>query len=134
MSEENVETFKRVEEAGADLDAEAICEHMDADVEWHPSLPALLGRTAVYRGHEGVRGLMRDFGESFAEVRMEFPDIRDLGDEVLAIGSIRTVGKASSAVTDSPLAYLVTFKSGKATHVRSFLDHQEALEAAGLSE
>ena len=65
---------------------------------------------------------------------MEFSEIRDLGDQVLALGHIRVIGKQSGVETKSPLAYIVKFKSGKATHVRAFLDHAEALEAAGLSE
>ena len=35
---------------------------------------------------------------------------------------------------DSPLAWLVRAKNGKAIWVRSYLDPKEALEAAGLSE
>jgi ketosteroid isomerase-like protein len=135
MSQENVETFKRVAEVGAHFDAEAIISDMDPAVEWYPALPSLLGgEGAVYRGHEGVREVMRDLGESFAESHMEFPDIRDLGDEVVALGRIRTVGNESGAVTESPLAYVVKFKNGKVTHVRAYLAHEAALEAAGLSE
>ncbi len=135
MSEENVQAFKRLAKAGTRFDAEAILQDTDANVEWHPVMPALLGgaRTA-YRRHEGVRELMRDFGESFAEARMEFTDIRELDDGVLGLGVIRAVGKESGAVTESPFGYVVKFKNGKATYVRAYLDHREALEAAGLSE
>jgi ketosteroid isomerase-like protein len=85
----------------------------------------------VYRGHEGIRELVRDLDEHFAEFNNEYSEIRDLGDQVLAIGHIRARGKASGAETVSPLAFLVESKDGKAIRVRTYLDPEKALEAAG---
>jgi ketosteroid isomerase-like protein len=135
MSEENVETFKRLVEGAAGLDAEAILADLDPDVEWHPAFPQLLGgERAIYREQEGIRLLMSELREAFAESDMEFPDIRDLGDRVLGLGRVCSVGKKSGVETESPFAFLVDFKNGRAMCVRSYLDHEQALEAAGLSE
>ena len=135
MSQENVETFERVTEAYKRRDVEAMLADLDPDIEWHPGLLASLGGEAtVYRGHEGIRELVRDHDEHFSEFNNEYSEIRDLGDQVLAIGHIRARGKASGAETVSPLAFLVESKDGKATRVRTYLDPQEALEAAGLSK
>jgi uncharacterized protein len=135
MSRENVEAFKRATEVGNRRDVEAILEELDPEVEWHPGMPAVLrGETTVYRGHEGVRELWRDLFEAFAEIHVEYAEIRDLGDRVLAIGRFRNRGKGSGAEVESPLAYLVEFKNGKAIRVRTYLDPKEALEAAGLRE
>ena len=87
----------------------------------------------VYRGHEGVRELVRDIDEAFAEA-VEIVEIRDLGDRVLAIGRLRARGKASGADTESPIGFLADFRNAKLTRVLSYLDPKEALEAAGLSE
>jgi ketosteroid isomerase-like protein len=46
-----------------------------------------------------------------------------------ATGRIRGRGTESGAVTDSPSAYLVRFKDGKAILVRTYLKAGEALEA-----
>jgi uncharacterized protein len=135
MSEENVKTFKRAYEAGTRPDTEALLDELDPEVEWHAALPALLGGEAtVYRGHEGVRDFMREFQEVFAERHMEFDEIRDLGDRLVAIGRLRNRGRASGAEVESPIAYVVDFKRGKVVLVRTYLDHHSALEAAGLSE
>jgi ketosteroid isomerase-like protein len=135
MSEENVEAFRRAVEAGTRFDAEALIEELDPEVEWHPALPAMVGGEAtVYHGHDGVRELINQFGEVMSESRMEFAEIRDLGDRVLALGRYYIRGKASGAETESPIAYLVDLKNGKALRVETFLDHQEALEAAGQSK
>ena len=102
-------------------------------MEWHPGLPALLGGEAtVYRGHGGARGLFRDLYEAFAELHLEFSEIRELDDRIVAIGRIRARGRESGAEIESPFAYLVRFKNGKAILIRTYLDPKEALEAAGL--
>jgi ketosteroid isomerase-like protein len=135
MSQENVEAFERAIEAGGRFDVAALLEELDPHVEWHPALPASLGgQTTVYWGHEGARKLISDFEEVFAESQMEFSEIRDLGDRIVAFGRIRNRGKGSGAAVESHLAYVVEFKNGKATRIRAYLDPKEALEAAGLSE
>jgi ketosteroid isomerase-like protein len=133
MSRENVEAFKRAVRANNRRDVEAFLEELDPEVEWHPGLPALLGGEAtVYRRHEGARAMFGDLYGAFAEIQFEFPEIRDLGDRLLAIGYMRARGKESGAKMESAWAYLVEFKDGKAIVIRTFLDPQEALKAAGL--
>jgi ketosteroid isomerase-like protein len=134
MSQENVETFKRTSEVGPRFDVEALIAEMDPNVEWHAGLLASLAgeQAAVFRGHDGVREMFRDFQDAFAESHMEFPDIRDLGDRVVGLGLFRNRGKASGAEVVSPIAYVVDFRDGKVAHVQTYLDHQQALEAAGL--
>jgi ketosteroid isomerase-like protein len=78
--------------------------------------------------------MFRDLAEAFAEVEIETPEIRDLGDRIVATGRIRTRGKESGAESQSPFGYLAEVKDGKAIRVRAYLDPNEALEAAGLSE
>jgi ketosteroid isomerase-like protein len=135
MSRENVEAFKQAVDAINRRDVEALLEKVDRDVEWHPGLGALLGGEAtVHRGHDGVRELLRDLYEAFAEFDVKVSEIRDLDDRIVAIGRIRGRGTESGADTDSPSAYLVQFKDSKAILVRTYLDPKEALEAVGLSE
>jgi ketosteroid isomerase-like protein len=61
-------------------------------------------------------------------------ELWDLDDRIVAIGSMRARGRESGAETESPLAYLIALKTGKAIQIRSYLDPRQALEAAGLSE
>ena len=135
MSEENVEAFKRFSDANNRRDVEALLAELDADVEWQSAvLGSLGGEATVHRGHDGVREMLRDLYEAFSEFRVEFSDVRDLGDRVFAAGRWVTRGEESGVETTPPLASVVDFKDGKAIRVRSYLDPQEALEAAGLRE
>ena len=135
MSQENVEAFKRGVEAYNRRDIDVLLQVHDPEVEWHSVLQMRLGGDAtVYWGHEGVRDFVRDLDEAFAELHIEVVEVRDLGDQVLAIGHLHARGTASGAETETPIAYLLDFKHGKAIRVLTYLDPTEALEAAGLSE
>jgi ketosteroid isomerase-like protein len=135
MSQENVEAFKRFADANNRRDVEALLAELDADVEWQSAvLGSLGGESTVHRGHDGVREMLRDLYEAFSEFKVSFYDIRDLGDRVVAIGRWITRGEGSGVETTPPLASVVDFRNGKAIRVRSYLDPNEALEAAGLRE
>jgi ketosteroid isomerase-like protein len=135
MSQENVEAFNRAVDAINRRDVEALLEELDPDVEWYSAiLMGMGGNETVYRRHEGIRDFVRDLYETFSEFPAEYSEIRDLGDRLVAIGRIRARGTASGAEIESPIGSVVEFKSGKGRRIRTFFDHQEALEAAGLSE
>ena len=135
MSQENVETFKRGLEAYNRRDVEAVLATVDPEVEWHPLLPVLLeGEATVYRGHEGVRELVRELDEAFPDLQSELSEVRDLGEQVLAIGQLRGRGKERGVKTKSDIVWLAELKNGKGVRIREYLDPDEALEAAGLSE
>ena len=135
MSQENVEAFNRGLDAANRRDIESFLETLDPQVEWHPGLAALLeGEATVYRGREEVREMLQDYFEAFADLRFEISEIRDLGDQILAVGEMRGRGTESGVEIESPWAYLIQVRNGKATHVRVYLDPKEALEAGGLSE
>ena len=136
MSEEHVDRFTRAVEAGNRRDFDLVLDFCDPEVEWHAGMTALVTgeAAAVYRGREGVRRAMQEglFG-AFDEVHLELTEVRDLGDRILGIGVMRARGAESGVEIESPWAWLIQLKEGKAIWVRSYLDREEALEAAGLS-
>ena len=133
VSDENVEAFERCVVAANSRDEEALLTELHPEVEWHAVLP-IVGGDATYRGHDGVQVFLREVWDVLAESRFEFPDVRDLGNRVLALGHFHVVGEASGVETESPFAYVVEFKDAKVFLVRAYLDHSEALEAAGIEE
>jgi ketosteroid isomerase-like protein len=62
------------------------------------------------------------------------PDIRDLGDQVLVLGTLRLNGRESGVQMENPLAMVARFREGPITHLKDYADRGQALEAAGLSE
>jgi ketosteroid isomerase-like protein len=137
MSREIVDAFKRGLDAYNRRDLDALMEELDPDVEWHPALAVLLGgERTVFRGHQGVRESIQEEDEALAVYQFEASEIRDLGNSVLAIGRIRARGRESGVQIESPFFSLVDTREGstKAIRLRTYLDLEEALEAAGLSE
>lgn len=135
MSQENVDAFKRALAAANRRDFDALLEEAHPEVEWHPGVQALLeGETTTFRGREEVRKGLQGLVDAFADLRLEVSEMRDLGDRVLATGRLRAHGTESGVEIESPWAYLVEYRSGKAIWIRAFLDPKEALDAAGLRE
>jgi len=135
MSQANVEVFKRAFDAINRRDDEALLSELDPEVEWHAAILMAMGGTqTVYRGHEGVREWLRDLYETLSEFHADYPDVWDLGDRTVAIGVVRGRGAASEAEIESPHGTVVEFKNGKGIRIRTYLDPEDALKAAGLRE
>jgi ketosteroid isomerase-like protein len=134
MSQENVEACRRAFDAlGTRRDTEAGLRYIDPEVELRS---AIVGGAEgnTYRGHEGVRRWMAESDATWAELRLEAEEYRDLGDDVLMIGRLVARGRESGVEIESPIAWLSTVRAGRIVRSRGYLDPREALDAAGLSE
>jgi ketosteroid isomerase-like protein len=113
MSQENLDAFSRGTDASNRRDFEAWLAELDPEVEWQSALPLLLTTGGgVYRGHERFREMLRELDDALDELTVEYSEIRDLGDRVLAIGRLHTRGNISGAATESSFAVLSDFKDG----------------------
>ena len=101
-------------------DIEAALPYIDPEVELHSTIiGGAEGNT--YRGHEGLRRWMAESDASFAELRGEVEEWRDLGDDVLQIGRVHARGRESAVELDSPMAWLVTLRGGRIVRARGYL-------------
>jgi hypothetical protein len=90
----------RVSRDGEQVKKPAQATVMDDGRGWFRTL--LGGEQTVFRGHDGVREMLRDLNEAFGEIHIEISEIRDLGDRLVAIGRTRAHGKASGAEPRRP--------------------------------
>jgi ketosteroid isomerase-like protein len=81
-----------------------------------------------------VRRFAQDTRDTFDVFQVEYPDVRDLGDRVLALGTLRIRGAGSGIETEVPSTVLARFRDGLITHLEDFGDRRRALEVAGLAE
>jgi ketosteroid isomerase-like protein len=72
--------------------------------------------------------------ESWDEFLALADEYRDLGDRVLWLGRLEGRGRSSGVPVSAPLDILYDLRDGKISRMHSYLDHREALRAAGLSE
>jgi ketosteroid isomerase-like protein len=132
MSVENVEIVKRLKAAFNEKDLEAFVAITTPDFEWTTSVMALEGE--VFWGREGIETYFERMREVWEEFRGLASEYRDLGERVLWIGRLKGRGRGSGIPVDVPLDVLYDLRDGKISRMHSYLDHGEALLAAGLSE
>ena len=131
MPQENVDAFRRAAQAISSGDVETALGIVTDDVVVRALRSGVEGE---YRGRAGVRRFFADNAENFDIFRLDYEDVRDLGDRVLAIGSIHIRGKGGGVETDFPSAGIATFRDGKLVRWEDFRERRLAVEAAGLAE
>jgi ketosteroid isomerase-like protein len=129
MSRENVEAFQRGADAISRGDVVDIPQLVHPDAVFEPLRSATEG---PYVGHEGMRRFIADTEEMFQLFRISYTDVRDLGDRLVAIGSIRMRARESGVETDVPSAAVVDYVDGLLWRYKDYGQARLALEAAGL--
>jgi ketosteroid isomerase-like protein len=130
MSEENVDRFVKGIEAFNRKDIPGVLRFMDPEIHFEHRLAALQGD---FVGLDGVRGWFADLAEYFENGQIHCPDVRDLGDQVIGLGTLRATGKGSGVETEQTFAVVARYRDGLCTEYIDFGDVDQALEAAGLS-
>jgi ketosteroid isomerase-like protein len=131
MSEETVESVRRVFEAVNQHDIGALDTLLSEEMEFHSVLAASEG--GVFRGRQGIRDYFREFDAVFDEYRTQIEDVIDTGENrVVAIVKFTGRGKGSGVTLDQHFGMVFTFQGEEITRMDSYFDTAEALEAAGL--
>ena len=131
MSEENVETVRRIYDAFAEGDFARALEEGEPDFEWIPPEQDIQGPV---QGKESLRRFLEDQNEAFEDFRVEAEELKVRGDQVLAFIRVSGRGRGSGVEFDIRAANLWTFRGGRLIRGQVFPDRREALRAAGLSE
>ncbi len=130
MSQETVDAFRRGTHAinRGDLDIE---ELIHPEVVFEP----LRSRTeGAFVGHEGMRRFIADTEEMFEVFQADYTEVRDLGERVLAIGTIRMRAKMSGVETDVHTAVIAEFRDGLVWRFQDYGDARSAKRAAGVRD
>jgi ketosteroid isomerase-like protein len=132
MSQENVELVKAFFDAYNARNDEVVDRLLDPDAQV-TTLSARAGLPARWeRG--ATRRYFEQLDESWADLRVEVEDHRELGDRVVALGRMRGTGKASHVEVVRVFATVFVVRNSRFIRVDTFDDPRAALEAAGLSE
>ena len=99
-------------------------------------VPAMMGvlEGASFRGREGVERYLGELDDSFEYLRLTGEEFRDLGDSVIVVFRVEARGRGSGVSVTAQQTAIYDFRDGKISRGRVFLDHGEALRAAGLTE
>jgi len=127
MSQENIDAFLRSTEAMSRGE-------VDIPTMAHPDVvfePLRSGTEGAFVGHEGIRRFLVDTEEMFEIFQPSYTDVRDLGDCLVAIGSIRIRARGSGVEVDVPTAAVVQYRDGLLWRYKDYGDARSAISAAG---
>lgn len=82
-----------------------------------------------YHGHEGLRHVMTDWIDTWADWSIEMRGAREADGRVLATAFQRGRGKGSGAPMQSEVAFLFTLRAGAIARWQMFRSEREALDA-----
>ena len=132
MSQENVEVVRELAEAWRRDDRDAWLAAWGEAAEFYPLRSQLEGHP--YRGRDGLRKFMAEIDEDWAYIRFEVDEIRDAGEQVLALAHVAARGRASRLDLHHPIGIILTVRQAKLVYARFYSDSSDALEAVGLAE
>jgi uncharacterized protein len=132
MSGENLEVAERGIVAFNRTEVDAFAALTTPDFEWAPSMVAVEGET--FHGRDGIDAYFGKLEEAWESFQIHPDRFRESGDTVVMLGRLEGIGKSSGVPVDSALGMVIEFRDGAIWRIRGFLDHAEALEAAGLIE
>jgi len=114
-----------------DHEVEIFPEYFDPAIELESPLASVVGEP--YRGYEGMERWVGDLDEQFTLWSISPDEVREIGNRVFALTTIRARGRASEVDLQFPSAGIIEFADDdRLTRIRIYLDVDEALRAAGL--
>ena len=132
MSQENVEVATRAIEAFNGGDVDAFAALTTPDFEWSPSMVAIEG--TIFRGRDGIERYFRSLNGAWEKFHIHRNRFRHAEALVVMLGRLEGRGMGSGVPVDASLGMVFDFRGGAVSRIRGYLDHAEALRAAGLSE
>jgi len=132
MSQENVETVRRVIGALEAGDYGRAASHFEPGAEWH-NTDGFPG-PAVCRGFDEIRAFWKEMFENFDREGLEVERIAHSGGLVVVGLHSTGTGRASGVPIDVHWASVYELRAGKVVRVTVHGGFAKALGAAGLSE
>jgi ketosteroid isomerase-like protein len=132
MSQENVETVRRILARWAQGDFRGGADELDPEVLFvvRPPFP----EPATVVGPAGISDYMRGFLEQWTGYSIEAMGVEAAGEVVLASVVQRATGSSSGVPVEIPHWMVFEFRGGMIVRIETILDEADALESAGMRE
>jgi uncharacterized protein len=103
-------------------------ERFHPDVEINTVIGAAI-QGEPFRGYEGVRAWLAGLDENFEIWELVTDEWHERGDTLVVLGSVHARGRGSGIELDQPIAWVADFRDGLLVRLRTYFDHDEALQA-----
>jgi ketosteroid isomerase-like protein len=132
MPHENARLVERAIAAINARDIEAYRACCTENIKLETPMAAVGG---VYEGIEGIRRFLTDIEDAVPDWRMELDGVEEVDSKrVIAFLRNRSTGRGSGIRMAWPQTNVYDLVDGKISHIRIFVDREEALKAVGLEE
>jgi ketosteroid isomerase-like protein len=129
VSEEDVQSVRRIYDAISRWDVEELVRDLAHDIEW--SVPDTLPWGGTRHGHDGVRAFAA-VSQDHVEGRWADPDdFLDAGDRLVVLGRMRGRAKANGRDYEVEFVHVWTMTDGVASRLRSYFDTAPIMSALG---
>jgi ketosteroid isomerase-like protein len=132
MSQEKVHAAMEAIDAFNRTDVDSFAKLTTPDFEWSPSMGAIEGE--IFRGRQGIVRYFESLAGAWDRFHILPDHLRQVGDTVVMLGRLEGRGKGSGVPVDASLGMVFDLRGGMIASIRGFLDHDEALRAAGLAD
>ncbi len=134
MSQENVESVRRLIEAISSRNYGVVAECCAPDAEWH-NTSVFPGATTVV-GADAIERFLRDLFEAYrgGTSGMDIEELVDAGEAVVVGIHGWGHGMSSGVPIDTRWAHVIRFQGPEVIRVDTYGRFSSALEATGLSE
>jgi ketosteroid isomerase-like protein len=120
MSQQNVETAKKLYEAFGQGDIPAVLGGFDANIVWAEPAGSLL--PGEFHGPQGVlENFLMKIPATYGQLGIITKDFIDGGDRVVVLGEYQVAGKDGQAVS-APFAHIWNLKDGKFSRYEDYTD------------
>jgi ketosteroid isomerase-like protein len=119
--------FSRLAQGGEP--ASYVATYFDADCEYRP-----IEEARTVRGHDELICWVERWLEAWDDAWDEVDEIIEAGEVVVATIRVHGRGRKSGVEISQQLYDVFELRDGRVLRIREYLDHAEALEAAGLRE
>ena len=128
-----MERTYRVYDAMNRGDLEAVLALTHPEVE---AIPRLLGVEGggTYRGHDGVRKWWESIFNAFPDFKATVLEVRAVADATISNVRFQGRGGESGVPFEDTIWQVARWRDGRVAWIKSYLEREEALVAAGLSE
>jgi ketosteroid isomerase-like protein len=136
MAPANVQIARQVFDAFNRGDVEALRDLVDPECEFAPHITGGFEHTE-FRGLEGLSDFMRRVPETWERLHVEPLQVRENGDVVVMLGTLRGVGRASGIEVETRTIWVWTFRAARMRRLEAHAaddpgEVARALAAAGM--
>ena len=132
MSRDRIELGRGAVDAWNRRDVDWVIANCVPEMEFVPAVAGSVEgeERRTVRGADGIRRFFADLEETWERFEVEVQEYREVEDALVVVCRIHAKGRGSGLELDQPMAMVSWFRDDKFARAQSFLDLDEALQAA----